>query len=64
MNFLEQYELKQAARQEAKAKALQALTDHLAVLSDRNRFADFDHPYHAGARSATEFAITLVKVSI
>jgi len=63
MTILEQYELKQAAREEAKAAALKALSDHLAVLNDRSRFFDFDHPYHAGARRSLEFAITLVKVS-
>ena len=64
MNILEQYELKLAAREEAKAWAIQALEEHLARLNDRAGFSDFDHPYHQGARSATEFAITLVKLSI
>jgi len=64
MNIFEQYELRNAGRQEARASALQALEAHLARLNDKSAFTDFDHPYHAGSRSAVEFAITLVKLSI
>jgi hypothetical protein len=64
MNIFEQYELKESGRQEAKAAAVQALEKHLAQLNNRADFSAFDHPYHAGARSAIEFAIALVKLAI
>ena len=64
MNIFEQYELREAGRQEARASAIQALQEHLARLNNRASFTDFDHPYHAGSRSAVEFAITLVKLAI
>jgi hypothetical protein len=64
MNVFEQYELKESGRQEAKAAAVRALEEYLAQLNNRADFSTFDHPYHAGARSAIEFAVTLVKLAI
>jgi hypothetical protein len=64
VNILEQYELKEAGRQEAKSAAIAALQEHLGRLNDRSRFSDFENPYHKGARNELEFAITLVRISI
>jgi len=64
MNILEQHEIREAGRQEARAAAIRALEEHLVRISGKNQSGRSDQPFNVGYREAISFAITLVKLAI